>query len=247
VIVGLLLAVGVSQVIAPSGSEPGSGRLLQTLWTDPIPSFLVSSVTGAGGASDLRGLVPTDPPRILAAPAVASSDAKAPPVVKSDPVPPTASHGIPIRVYFSRHPDSESAFAAVFPVSRVSPDRAVATAALADLIAGPNPSERAAGYFSELAGALTGPSTCSGRDVSVTIANGLATVRFCRAVASAGIGQDARIRSQIETTLRQFSTVRSVRLLSSASHCLFDESGQDRCLNSGVAAVPQPGASNRAR
>src|SRR5204863_8603373 len=136
-------------------------------------------------------------------------------------------------------------FSAVFPVSRVSPDRAVATAALAELIAGPNPAERAAGYYSELTGVLTGPSTCSGRDVGVTIANGLATVRFCRAVASAGVGQDARMRLQIESTLRQFSTVRSVRLLSSAGHCLFDESGQDRCLNTGPVAVPQPGASAR--
>src|SRR5437763_8479 len=46
VIVGLLLLVGVSRAIAPSPSEPSSGSLLQTLWADPIPSFLGSSIVG---------------------------------------------------------------------------------------------------------------------------------------------------------------------------------------------------------
>lgn len=244
---GLLLLVGVSRMIAPSVSEPGAGQLMQLLWTNPVPSFLVSSGAGEGRATDARGLIPTDPPRIVAAPPVTSNDAKARPAAKGAQAAPVTAQGISIRVYFSRHPESESAFTAVFPVSRVSPDRAVAAAALTGLIAGPSPSERAAGYYSELSGTLTGSSTCSGRDVTVSIASGLATVRLCRTLTSAGIGQDARIRAQIETTLRQFSTVRSVRLLTSAGHCLFDESGQDRCLSPGVAAVPQPGPSNGAR
>ena len=144
-------------------------------------------------------------------------------------LPPPAATS-PSGSFFSRRPDSDAAFSAVFPVSRVAPDRAVATAALAALIAGPTPAERAAGYFSEFGGALTGPSSCSGRDFGIALASGTATVRFCRTVTSGGVGQDARMRAQIEATLRQFPTIRAVRLLGRSGHCLFDASGQDRCL-----------------
>jgi hypothetical protein len=253
IVLGLVLLVGVSHAISPSAAEPGGVQLLQTLWADPIPSFLTASGVSSGRASDVRGLVPTDPPSLLAAPPVnearSRGDTRA-----AAPVPATTSNavatnggGIPIRVFFSRRPDSESSFTAVFPVSRVSPDRAVATAALAALIAGPNAAERASGYYSELSGALTGVSSCAGRDVRVSVADGLATVRFCRAVTSAGIGQDARMRAELEATLRQFSTVRTVRLLTSTGHCLFDASGQDRCLGTPAASGPQPSSGARAR
>jgi len=150
-----------------------------------------------------------------------------------------------VRVFFSRRPDSERSASAVFPVTRVASDRAVATAALAALIDGPNDGERAAGYYSELGGALTGPSTCSGRDFHIVIEDGTATVRFCRAIASAGVGQDARIRSQIEATLRQFATIRAVRLLGSTGQCLVDQSGQGRCLAGPAATAPKPRADAR--
>jgi hypothetical protein len=200
------------------------------VFSDPIPSFLAPGFAVPEAPAARRGLVPTDPPRTLGVPVAAKSDGKASAV----------RGGIPVRVFFSRRPDSESAFTNVFPVARIAADRAVATAALAGLIKGPTPAERADGYFSELGGALTGVSSCAGRDFRIAIENGTATVRFCRAVTSSGVGQDARIRSQIEATLRQFTTVRSVRLLGSNGRCLFDQSGQDRCLASPAAAAPMP-------
>jgi hypothetical protein len=136
----------------------------------------------------------------------------------------------PIQVFFSRHPESDDDFGAVFPVARSAPDAGLATAALEALIAGPTAAERAAGYFGELGEMLSGPSTCGGPDLTVRIEAGLATVRFCRQVHSAGIGQDARVQSQIEATLRQFPTIQRVRLLNSAGRCLFDQSGLERCL-----------------
>ena len=45
--------------------------------------------------------------------------------------------------------------------------------------------------------------------------------------------------SQIDATLRQFPTIRAVRLIGSTGRCLFDLSGQDRC--SGPAVQPHPG------
>ena len=90
-----------------------------------------------------------------------------------------------------------------------------------------------------LTAALTGPSSCSGRDFGIALASGTATVRFCRTLTSGGVGQDARMRAQIETTLRQFPTIRAVRLLGRSGHCLFDESGQDRCLANARPVAPQ--------
>ncbi len=134
------------------------------------------------------------------------------------------------QVFFSRSPESDDDFSIVFPVSRSAPDQAAAVAALRELIAGPTPEERDAGYFSELGGALQGPSDCAGDDFNLAVEYGTATLRFCRLVASAGIGQDGRTQSQIEATLRQFPEVQQVRVLSSDGHCLFDMSGMDLCL-----------------
>jgi len=217
--------------------ETKSDVVAQAMWNDPIPPFLAPAVAVLEAPVAQRGLVPTDPPRALSVPTVPREVAGAT----------VASRGIPVRVYFSRRPDSEASFAAVFPVSRVAADRAVATAALAALIEGPNATERAAGYYSELADALTGASTCSGHDFRIAIANGTATVRFCRAMVSAGVGQDARIRSQIEATLRQFPTIRAIRLLGSDGRCLFDPSGQNRCLGerASTTAASGPGTGGR--
>ena len=136
----------------------------------------------------------------------------------------------PVTVYFSRRPESEHDFAAVYPVTRTAPDAGVARAALNALIAGPTPEEAANGYFSELGRMLDGPSTCGGPDYAIQIEAGTATVTFCRRVVSAGIGQDARVTNAVTATLRQFPTVQRVRLLDNEGGCLFDMSGLDRCL-----------------
>jgi hypothetical protein len=129
-------------------------------------------------------------------------------------------------------------FTAVFPVTRVAPDAGVATAALQALIAGPTSDEVRVGYFSEIGENLRGPSTCDGSDFTIQVADGLGAVRFCRMLTSAGIGQDARMQSALTSTLTQFSSIRQVRLLTHEGHCLFDLSGEDRCL---VSARPTAG------
>jgi hypothetical protein len=139
-----------------------------------------------------------------------------------------------IEVYFSRRPESDHDFTAVFPAARRAPDAGVATGALRELIAGPTLEEAAQGYFSELGTMFVGPSNCGDHDFTIRIENGpeggTATVRFCRTVTSAGIGQDARVQSALEATLRQFPTIQRVRLLDPAGDCLFDMSGENRCL-----------------
>ena len=215
--------------------EAGTGVLAQAMFTDPVPSFLAHGFAVREAPAARRGLVPTDPPTALGVPVVTTGGTSAT----------GTTVGIPVRVFFSRRSESVRSALAVFPVTRVAPDRAVATAALAALVEGPNAAERAAGYFSELGGALTGPSTCSGRDFRIAIEDGTAFVRFCRAVASAGAGQDTRMRSQIEATLHQFSTIRAIRLLGSDGRCLFEPSGQGRCPVGQASGAPEPRAGAR--
>src|SRR5947209_12470542 len=156
---------------------------------------------------------------------------------------PSNVKGYPIKVYFSKFPESASKFDAVFPVDRVSPTLGVANFALQLLIAGPTTEERNAGYFSELNSILTGPSSCSapyptgGPDFKLALnmkgateEQGTATVRFCRATSSPGIGADARIQAEINATLKQFPNIKKVVILDKDGHCFADGSGQDRCL-----------------
>ena len=149
----------------------------------------------------------------------------------------------PIKVYFSKFPDSTNSPDAVFPVDRSSPSLAVATFSIQLLIAGPTPSERSAGYFSELNSILSGPSNCSaphpvgGPDFTVTLnmrgskaQQGTATLHFCRITNSPGIGADARIQSEINATLKQFSNIKDVVILTQDGNCFGDESGLNNCL-----------------
>jgi len=151
--------------------------------------------------------------------------------------------GYAIKVYFSKFPDSLSNAAAVFSMKRTSPTVSVGTFAIQLLIAGPTLQERDAGYFSELNSILTGPSTCSaphptgGPDFKLTLnmkgptpEQGTATVQFCRATASPGIGADARIQAEVNATLKRFDSIKKVVILTKDGHCFGDESGQDQCL-----------------
>jgi hypothetical protein len=146
-----------------------------------------------------------------------------------------------IKVYFSKFGDQDNT--KVYAFNRFSPSLAVATYAIQSLIAGPTLSERDAGYYSELNSALSGPSSCNGShptggpDFVITLdkkgnvtQTGTATLKFCRTYTSAGIGTDARIISEINASLKQFSNIKKVVILSQNGHCIGDESGQDLCL-----------------
>lgn len=170
-----------------------------------------------------------------------SPTATTPPTASSSPTP--ALTGYPIKVFFSKTPDSENNFPAVFPVNRISPTKQVETFSLQLLIAGPTPEERVAGYYSELNSLFSGASQCpgvgpvGGPDFTLTLntkgttaEQGTATLKFCRATLSPGIGADARVLATIQATLLQFSTIKKVVVLNVQGHCFGDLSGQDRCL-----------------
>ncbi len=157
------------------------------------------------------------------------------------PVSPTAG-GFSVLVYFSKHPASDNDVTTVFPVKRVSPTISVATYAMQQLLAGPSSSETAAGYYTELHGAISGASTCGGADFQITLnthvdphtgtsttQNGAAVVAFCKTVSLPGDLSGGRIKTQITKSLTQFATVTSVQILTKDGHCFDDLSGQNNC------------------
>lgn len=111
------------------------------------------------------------------------------------------------------------------------------------LIAGPTLSEQQTGYFTELNTMFSGPSNCTGKlpvggpDFTMTLnqkgsvaETGTATLKFCRSLSSGGIGADARVTAEINATLKQFSNIKKVLILTKDGHCFGDESGKDFCL-----------------
>lgn len=149
----------------------------------------------------------------------------------------------PVKVFFSKYPESVNTNSSVYSVGRISPTIAVGTFAIQLLIAGPTLSEKQAGYFTELNTMLSGPSKCSaplpvgGPDFTLTLnkkgtvpETGTATVKFCRSITSPGIGADARVTAEINATLKQFTNIKKVVILTVDGHCFGDLSGKDFCL-----------------
>lgn len=137
--------------------------------------------------------------------------------------------GYPVKVYFSKHPDSDYAPRAVFAVDRTSPTLGVATYSISQLIAGPTASEKAAGYYTPLEGSLSGASTCSGADITITLDQnrtkaevGTATLQFCRTVR--GLGDTGAIvaRNEITSTLTQFPSIKYVVIVYKDGSCFDD-------------------------
>ena len=149
--------------------------------------------------------------------------------------PPARGHAV--KVYFSKHPQSDQNATAVFAVRRISPTLAVATFALGQLVVGPTRTETKAGYYSALAGLLHGPSDCGGPAVRImlnrrgmTVEPGTATVRFCRRSRSGGIFDDVRVQYEIVKTLTQFPSIKRVVILNKFGQCFGDLSGRNTCL-----------------
>lgn len=85
---------------------------------------------------------------------------------------------------------------------RVAKSVATAHAALSQLLAGPDTSERAKGYGTSI------PTFTALK--SISIEDGVANVEFSNAIESGGSCRVGSIRAQIESTLKQFPTVTTV-------------------------------------
>jgi len=138
--------------------------------------------------------------------------ATATPIATSTPVLQT------VQVFFSKNPDSGNNFLEVFPVTRTTTSLRVGTFGIEQLIVGPTAAEAATGLFSQVTTVIPGAPAhgddhCgTGIAFSLTITSGVARMQFCEGTTSGGIGDDARVLAEIRATLKQFSTVATVKI-----------------------------------
>ncbi len=132
-----------------------------------------------------------------------------------------------VTIYFSNK-DSANDFTATGSATRETDRIDVALFALEELIKGPTADETSTnGLATPIA--LTGVSNCGSKDVKIALVGTVATVTFCKAITTNGVGDDARIKTTIEKTLTQFDTIKKVIILNNNSTCFGDLSGQDLC------------------
>jgi spore germination protein GerM len=136
-----------------------------------------------------------------------------------------------VLVYFSHNPKSYEDFTYTVTAPRTSDRKDIGTYTIEQLIQGPTADEAAQSLFSPLQNKLTGDSNCGGPDFSLVInEDGLGTLRFCKDLITAGIGEDAIITETTTQTLKQFSTINKVTILTKSGDCFGDMSGENRCL-----------------
>lgn len=133
-----------------------------------------------------------------------------------------------VKVFFPKTPQSNNNFSYVESVIRTTQSQSLARFAVEQLIAGPTRAERQKGLVSAIQ--LKGSSNCAS-DFKLSISQGVARLQFCRTVVSGGIGDDARAKSALTATLKQFSNVKSVIILDKNGNCFGDMSGENRCLS----------------
>lgn len=140
----------------------------------------------------------------------------------------TPSRTYPVKVYFSKTPDSDNDPSAVFAVSRISPDVDVGMFSVGELLEGPTSTEKEQGYFS-FAKLRNETSNCEGKDFTLVITDGIATLQFCKTFDHLGSVSDGQAESQIKATLKQFSTISKVVILNKTGDCEFNLSGMNLC------------------
>ncbi len=153
-----------------------------------------------------------------------------PSVSPSQTVVPTSSGTANVKVYFSKNPTSLDDPTVVIAVDRSTARKDVGTFAIEQLIAGPQgQAESLNGLFTPLK--LSGTSNCNGKDFTLSVDTAKkAKLQFCKSVQTAGVGDDARIKTTITATLKQFPTIENVVILTNQNHCFGDMSGLDQCL-----------------
>lgn len=150
--------------------------------------------------------------------------------VANPPIQNNDRQALALAVYFSKDPESLNDFTYTQAATRSSSRVDMGTYTIEQLIAGPTSAEASQGLFSPLKGKLQGGSNCSGRDFALSVTSRVARLKFCRIIASGGIGDDARITATVTDTLKQFSSVSSVIILTRDGNCFGDQSGQNHCL-----------------
>ena len=178
---------------------------------------------------DTSNSSPSPTPDVTTSPTATPTNSPTPTQTQSTPNQKT------VQIFFPKTPQSDEDFSYVKPVGRNTTSNAVATFAMEQLIIGPTKAETKLGLTEAVQ--LRGRSNC-GKDFTLAIAAETATLKFCRAIPSPGVGYDAKATSAIESTLKQFSTINSVVILDKDGNCFGDLSGENLCLQTGSNKEP---------
>ncbi|MBD1923825.1 GerMN domain-containing protein [Microcoleus sp. FACHB-831] len=135
-----------------------------------------------------------------------------------------------VKVFLPKNPKNNQNPSYVEPVLRTTQRGDVLKYSIEQVIAGPTSNEIKQGFLKPIQ--LRGSSNC-GSDFTVSLSGSVARLKFCKTVISGGIGSDARAKGSLESTLKQFSTVKSVVILTNTGDCLGDQSGENFCLRGG--------------
>lgn len=135
-----------------------------------------------------------------------------------------------IKVFFAKDPATASDPSVLVGLKRITTEAQIGSFAIEQLLKGPSASEQLAGYYTKVAVRDTS-NKCGGKDFTLIIQDGTATLQFCRTFDASGTFADAIAQEQITQTLKQFSTVDTVMVLTSEGNCLFDQSGKNLCFN----------------
>lgn len=133
-----------------------------------------------------------------------------------------------VQVFFPKQPRSNNDLSYVEPVNRTTRSQSLARFAVEQMIAGPTSDERQKGFTGAIQ--LKGSSNCAS-DFKLSIPQGVARLQFCRTIVSAGVGDDARTKSSLTATLKQFKSIKSVIILDKNGNCFGDMSGENKCLS----------------
>jgi hypothetical protein len=145
----------------------------------------------------------------------------------SSPSPPaTQPQTYVVKVYFSKHPESDNDPARVFAVTRQSPSLGVANFAVTETLKGPTAAEKTAGYFTT----VRLRNSTNAQDFRLSILNGTATLQFMKPFDHLGVVADGQASSELKASLLQFGSVKKVIILNYQGNCEFDLSGMNLCL-----------------
>lgn len=132
-----------------------------------------------------------------------------------------------VLVYFSRYGENGSSDSEVHSVERtVYQGQDPLSVAVEELIAGPDSTEKADGYFGGIK--LSGQSNCDNADYKITTDEQALTVRFCKDFNAESVTDTTLSQKQIQSTLSQLSGLQKITILDKNGKCLF---GQTEACN----------------
>jgi hypothetical protein len=132
-----------------------------------------------------------------------------------------------VKIFLPKSGDNDIEVSKVYPTQRSSDQKDVVNYVISEIVKGPNPSELALNFVAPIK--FSGSSNCGVVDFTSYVNDGNVFIKFCRAVLTAGAGDEAKIKLSIENTLKQFPIIKKIEILNNNNTCFADLSGLDQC------------------